>query len=185
MGGRFLRQRDAANVIPGARPDAQPVTSAGNEAGDSAHGPRPPPPESQDLRSHCPGPGLGPGPGLSSRRQTRPDLSSRGADPPPALFSSRPCCRSRRRPLAPDLILGIFAGGGRTGPGSRRGPEPATPVPAPRGNRRPRHRTTPSTLGEGRAEARARPPTPFALGSAPRKRAGLGAQGLPGIVVMS
>lgn len=150
--------------------------SRGQRAGPAA-------PESQDLRSHGPGPELGPGPGLSSRRQTRPDLSSRGADPPPALFSSRPCCRSRRRPLAPDLILGISAGSGRTGPGSRRGPERATQVTAPRGNRRPRHPTTPSPLGEGRREARARPP--FALGPAPRKRAGLGAQGPPGIVVMS
>lgn len=195
---RLLRQQDAANVTRGGRPGAlspslprgrKPVTAL------RACGPRPRHPRTCALREQGPEISLSRPRSRSTPRAqlppeaptrpypTRPDLSSRGADPPPALFSSRPCCRSRRRPLAPDLILGISAGSGRTGPGSQRGPEPATPVMAPRGNRRPHRRTTPSPLdGAGRGEG---PPPGSLWAPPPRKRAGLGAQGPPGIVVMN
>lgn len=90
--------------------------------------------------------------------------------PPPALFSCpRCCCRSRRRPLAADLIFGISAGRELTGRGSQEGSEPATS--SLRTTWESPARTT-STLSGHAGVGRKHAPR-FAPGSAPRKRAGL------------
>lgn len=90
--------------------------------------------------------------------------------PPPALFSCpRCCCRSRRRPLAADLIFGISAGRELTGRGSQEGSEPATS--SLRTTWESPARTT-STLSGHVGVGRKHAPW-FAPGSAPRKRAGL------------
>lgn len=166
------------------------ILFSGKEARDSQQGPQPAPwnPQTRALQEHrcCPAslprPRTPSAPQVRSCQKTRPDLSSRRADPPPALFSSRRCCcRSRRRPLAPDLIFGICVVSGPKRPESQRGPKLATPVSAPRGSQgrqEPHH----SLVRRGREPGGT---APRSLWAPPRKRTRLGAQWPPGIVVTS